>query len=971
MKKIFLSSIIVLAAVFAAGAATFTVGNFTFSGPYSGSTYGDNAVNIDGLSAAGSTYVQNNTTLVIPGYVTYNNSTYRVNSISNVLSNNSKVQTVQVSPGVAVIASNCFKNCTALNNLYLPSTITQINGYAFDGCSQLGVVLFAGRTVPALNANSFAGIKSTALAYVRSGTIVNKYKQNFVIRSAFANVYKNNQACDFRWNNQYYGLIWYRGAGFSNEVELLGANSAVTSVNTSAQVAMTSHSANGNNVWYYVTAIADSAFFNNSYITQLCAGSPSSNTGSNLRKIGAAAFAYCANLTTATIDADTVSQNAFLECENLATVNMIKSTYNNSTKILGSLAFRLCTSLTSFKVPAAMTTFGVGALESCTSLAAITMDAGNTTFAVRNGSLYDKSLTTLYCCPGACTSLVMPASLKTISARAAMGNTKLTTVRIPYGVTTVGGQAFYGCSSLATLYIPSSVSSIGTYAFGSCPNLGTVYSALKTIPSGNFFYGGKALSSIKLYRPLGYTYVYGTNAYSVDLYSSIYRAANYWGQMNIQSDSAAYDYELNGVRYRLDAANRRATAVAPASTSATTLPIADQFYYNGISYNTTEIADSAFINMRKAFNVTGGLKIRLIGKDAFKAKNGAYLQNFPFTNAEFIFHSAFYGQKNMNGATISLESAKTMESYAFYGCDKITTVVIGPYCPLTKGGEFAHCNNIKDAFVKYYYPSKNSDRPYSASGVSPYSFAYSDANVFKNYSSGITVWVDYRNSAALDWSYTQPFYCSDYSWQSFCCNRKVAFDALSGLSAYLMDYTSNPDASTKQMSLNRIYEYDGTRPMVINATPGEFYRLTKSAYATTMPDTDERERSLDYVLSAQYKSKSSYTGYDVYVMETARPWLRRLGTSGENVYKGEWAVAWPSNYTSSQSGIELLANSSQGGIYGDVNGDKQVTVADLTAIYDVIIGVDMQYQSTADVNNDKQVTVADVTAVYNIILGTE
>ena len=53
----------------------------------------------------------------------------------------------------------------------------------------------------------------------------------------------------------------------------------------------------------------------------------------------------------------------------------------------------------------------------------------------------------------------------------------------------------------------------------------------------------------------------------------------------------------------------------------------------------------------------------------------------------------------------------------------------------------------------------------------------------------------------------------------------------------------------------------------------------------------------------------------------------------------------------------------------DVNRDGFVTSADVTAIYDVMLGTDDTFQSTADVNGDGYVTSADVTAVYDILLG--
>lgn len=56
-------------------------------------------------------------------------------------------------------------------------------------------------------------------------------------------------------------------------------------------------------------------------------------------------------------------------------------------------------------------------------------------------------------------------------------------------------------------------------------------------------------------------------------------------------------------------------------------------------------------------------------------------------------------------------------------------------------------------------------------------------------------------------------------------------------------------------------------------------------------------------------------------------------------------------------------------VYGDVNCDGEVTAADVTAIYDVLLGTSDIFEATADVNNDQAVTAADITAVYDVLLG--
>ncbi len=59
-------------------------------------------------------------------------------------------------------------------------------------------------------------------------------------------------------------------------------------------------------------------------------------------------------------------------------------------------------------------------------------------------------------------------------------------------------------------------------------------------------------------------------------------------------------------------------------------------------------------------------------------------------------------------------------------------------------------------------------------------------------------------------------------------------------------------------------------------------------------------------------------------------------------------------------------------ITGDVNGDESVTIADVTALVNIILGKNEAPASgVADVNNDGGTTIADVTALVNIILGKE
>ena len=59
----------------------------------------------------------------------------------------------------------------------------------------------------------------------------------------------------------------------------------------------------------------------------------------------------------------------------------------------------------------------------------------------------------------------------------------------------------------------------------------------------------------------------------------------------------------------------------------------------------------------------------------------------------------------------------------------------------------------------------------------------------------------------------------------------------------------------------------------------------------------------------------------------------------------------------------------QTALRGDVNGDGQVTIADVTSLVNIILGNQGGDTSVADLNGDSQITIADVTSLVNIILG--
>jgi hypothetical protein len=81
--------------------------------------------------------------------------------------------------------------------------------------------------------------------------------------------------------------------------------------------------------------------------------------------------------------------------------------------------------------------------------------------------------------------------------------------------------------------------------------------------------------------------------------------------------------------------------------------------------------------------------------------------------------------------------------------------------------------------------------------------------------------------------------------------------------------------------------------------------------------------------------------------------------NGEILFKGE-------GYEAAK---EFLSNHAT--YNGDVDGDGHITSADVTALYDFLLGIINEAPASYDVDGDGVVTTADITAIYNVILGEQ
>ena len=167
--------------------------------------------------------------------------------------------------------------------------------------------------------------------------------------------------------------------------------------------------------------------------------------------------------------------------------------YTTSNDIIGTYAFRDCTSLTSVNIPSSVTKIRWAAFEYCTSLT--TVNIPSSVSEIENYAF--SSCTSL-------TSVNIPSSVTKISWATFEKCTSLTTVNIPSSVNSIESYAFGRCKSLTSIKIPSSVTMINSYAFDRCRGLKQIYLYAEDVPSiyGTTFEGCSS-KYCTLYVPKG------------------------------------------------------------------------------------------------------------------------------------------------------------------------------------------------------------------------------------------------------------------------------------------------------------------------------------------------------------------------------------------------------------------------------------------------------------------------------------
>ena len=335
--------------------------------------------------------------------------------------------------------------------MYLPVSLENINASAFENCSNLTDIYYAGSKTQAEAIQ--IGTDNT---YLTSAT--------WHYESGDDTPEEPDHSCgdNLIWRFSDSGILTISGSGamfnFSdaNDTPWSANKTSVTTVNVE----------NG------VVSIGNNAF--NSCENLLVINLPSTITG-----IGTNAFNACSKLTVVNYAGTSVQKAAItIGSNNDTLMNADWYCSDGDSQGIGATSGTCGSKLTwALSNDGTLTISGTGAMNNYTS-------SSGTPWEARKSSVK---------------TVVVGSGVTSIGDCAFSGCVNLSAVTLPSGLKTVGSSVFSGCDALVSITFPNTVTSLGDSCFSGCDKLRTVNlsSALTSIGSNAFYYCG-ALTGIEL-----------------------------------------------------------------------------------------------------------------------------------------------------------------------------------------------------------------------------------------------------------------------------------------------------------------------------------------------------------------------------------------------------------------------------------------------------------------------------------------
>lgn len=162
--------------------------------------------------------------------------------------------------------------------------------------------------------------------------------------------------------------------------------------------------------------------------------------------------------------------------------------------------------------------------------------------------------------------------------------------------------------------------------------------------------------------------------------------------------SYAYDLEVDGIYYNIDAITRTAEVTNgenPYSMNTVIIPSQIKFFNNEIPV--TGIGENAFENAQDVTTVELAESIQRIGSEAFRNCQNLTEINL-HDSIDSIGYMAFYSCRNLNSVHIPI-NLKSISNNCFDGCEGLENIKFPPNLKLIGDMAFSGCIKLKSLYI--------------------------------------------------------------------------------------------------------------------------------------------------------------------------------------------------------------------------------------------------------------------------------
>ena len=331
-------------------------------------------------------------------------------------------------PNLTNIGEYAFYNCQYIREaVEIPSSVTTIGNFAFNGCSNLPSVTIP-KAVTTIGNYAFQSNNNLCSVVFESGSALTT-----IGNSAFSQCGRYSSSNTVI--NIPEGVVSIGSSAFSSCSKMASFTlpESVTSVGSGAfsSCSLLTEPIYNSRIFAYMP---------NAWLTEEHAPSGAYAIPDGIETIVGSAFSSCTNLQSLTIPetVTSIGSSAFSSCSNLQTINIPNSVTN-----IESYTFQNCSHLASIDIPNSVTNIGSSAFYGCSNL----------------------------------TSIDIPNSVTNMAGSSVFRNcTSLTSVKLPAGLTAIPSITFRGCTNLSKLYLKGAlVTSVGANSFRDITATITIY----------------------------------------------------------------------------------------------------------------------------------------------------------------------------------------------------------------------------------------------------------------------------------------------------------------------------------------------------------------------------------------------------------------------------------------------------------------------------------------------------------------